>query len=486
MRLNCRRWLLILVFLLPAPLHSGEPLPGTAPLSLPGDDASVARRHIKQATDYFRRKLAASAVLRDESWKPDFSAPRAYATWLAPRRAACRKMLGLGSAKTAAGEARSTILAETGGCRVERFTIPVSNRPESAGLLARGLLFSPITKGPHPLLVVCGDATQWPEQMSGLLKGAKPAPWLVKLLGRGAMVYLPQSVERLKDHPYCKTTNHKDRRQILYRLGYVVGRTMTGLDVEDTLAAIEYFAHRADVDAGRIGLVGMGQGGMTALYTAALDRRVQATAVADYFQTHAQLCDEPVDRRLPGQFLEFGDAEVAALVAPRLLFVVHSNESSEHDGPVAIESRRAARFYKGLGASGRFVVVSSVGGEKMLKKSVELVSEGMGLPKAVEKVTLPGKPISKSDAKAQRDRHFAQKLRYLRFLIEASEEKRQRRWNLAACPVSEFDKVKAAMLADYRKLVGKVDTEGRPLRPRTDLVLITDTYKAYRVVIDVA
>jgi len=79
------------------------------------------------------------------------------------------------------------------------------------------------------------------------------------------------------------------------------------------LAAIDYLSQQPDVDPRRIGVAGIGQGGMTALYTAAVDRRVAAAAVADYFQRRNQCWEEPYDRRLPSQLLEFGDAEVAAL-----------------------------------------------------------------------------------------------------------------------------------------------------------------------------
>ena len=101
------------------------------------------------------------------------------------------------------------------------------------GLTARGLLFSGAGGGRRPLVIVCGDASSSPEQLAGLdPPGPRfPPGWLVDLVGRGATVYLPQSVERLMDHPYCQTTNGKDRRAILYRLAYVVGRTVPGLDV---------------------------------------------------------------------------------------------------------------------------------------------------------------------------------------------------------------------------------------------------------------
>ena len=90
---------------------------------------------------------------------------------------------------------------------------------------------------------------------------------------------------------------------------------MPGLDVQDTTAAITYLGSRPDVDPARIALVGIGQGGMTALYTTAVDRRVAVAVVADYFQPRERCWEEPVDRRLPAQLLEFGDAELAALIA---------------------------------------------------------------------------------------------------------------------------------------------------------------------------
>lgn len=41
------------------------------------------------------------------------------------------------------------------------------------------------------------------------------------------------------------------------------------------------------------------------------------------------------------------------------------------------------------------------------------------------------------------------------------------------------------MLDEFRKLVGEVNTDGTPLRPRSELVLTAEKYKAYRVMLDV-
>ena len=60
-------------------------------------------------------------------------------------------------------------------------------------------------------------------------------------------------------------------------------------------------------------------------------------------------------------------------------------------------------------------------------------------------------------------------MKYLRDLIEQSEAKREKRWPITAHPASGFKDIQTAMLADYRKLVGKVSTEDTPIRPRTEL-----------------
>ncbi len=461
-------------------LGAGEPLPGTSRLTLPRDDAVVHARHMQQVEDYFQRRIEEARQLRDRQWNPDFSSPKAYEDSIAEHRVNCRRMLGLVDAKAAVARAESTRLAASGDLRIERITIPVF-----AGLAARGLLFSSRADGPRPAVIVCADADTWPERFAGLTDDGKPAAWLADLVARGAMVYVPQSIERLTDHPYCKTTNSKDRRGILYRLAYPVGRTMPGLDVQDVLAAVDYLAERDDVDADQIGLVGVGQGGMTALYAAAVDRRIRAVAVADYFQVRDRCWQEPVDRRLARQLLEFGDAELAGLVAPRSLRVVHSAGSSIPEQRVMGEIARALRFYAGLHMADRLKVAVGLPGQDAAAQSTGLLADDLGLPEPRAGLDWPAVNVSDAEVRAVRDKHFEERLVYLRKLIAESEAKRDARWRLAKCSRSELDRLKAAMLKDYRELVGHVPTQGTPINPKTELALATDRYKLYRITLDV-
>jgi len=358
-------------------------------------------------------------------------------------------------------------------------------------------------------MILCPDADTWPERFAGLVESTLPPTWLGQLVARGVAVYVPQSVERLADHPYCVVTRGKDRRMVLYRLGYPVGRTMPGLDVQDALAAIDYLGHRPDVDPGRIGLAGIGQGGMTVLYAAALEPRVRAAVVADYFDRRDHCWQEPVDRRLPGQLLVCGDAELAALVAPRSLCIVASKSSAIPSDRVAGEVRRALGLYDDLmghsrprlcelpgtaeggratdhtAIDGAVAFVPDVPPPELPERAASLLAERLGLPPKSGEIECPARCVTARRAEAWRNEHFEERLRYLRALIAASEAKREARWALAARPPAEFPKFKLTMLAEYRRLVGEVPSEGRPLRPRSQLVLSTKKYRAYRVLLDV-
>src|SRR5690606_4287071 len=72
-------------------------------------------------------------------------------------------------------------------------------------------------------------------------------------------------------------------------------------------------------------VAGYGEGGLLALYTAAVDKRIDAVLVSAYFNTREKVWDEPIYRNVWGLLTEFGDAEIASLIAPRPLVVEYSS-----------------------------------------------------------------------------------------------------------------------------------------------------------------
>ena len=90
----------------------------------------------------------------------------------------------------------------------------------------------------------------------------------------------------------------------------------------------------------KIGVAGYAEGGLIAFYAAALDPRIEAVLVSGYFDSRQRLWEEPIYRNVFGLLQEFGDAEIASLIAPRALIVEHS-AVPKVDGPPAPREGRS-------------------------------------------------------------------------------------------------------------------------------------------------
>jgi dienelactone hydrolase len=101
-----------------------------------------------------------------------------------------------------------------------------------------------------------------------------------------------------------------------------MGRHIIGYEVQKVLAAVDWFAGSAP--GVRIGVAGVGEGGLVAFYAAAADTRISAALVSGYFNSRERVWAEPIYRNVWGLLEEFGDAEIASLVAPRGLVVEYA------------------------------------------------------------------------------------------------------------------------------------------------------------------
>src|SRR6185436_5117983 len=91
-----------------------------------------------------------------------------------------------------------------------------------------------------------------------------------------------------------------------------------------------------------VAVAGYGEGGLFALHAAAADGRIAATLVSGYFGPRQQLWREPIYRNLFGYLRDFGDAELAALIAPGKVIVEHSKPPSVGGPPPAQAGRGGA------------------------------------------------------------------------------------------------------------------------------------------------
>lgn len=194
----------------------------------------------------------------------------------------------LGTVTPMAARAARTLVAVWPDFRIEELRLEVER-----GHFAHALLLSPAAATSKAMIAV-GPADRSAEAWAGLAENTKPAPWLAALIARGYAVCLPVKVERTADHPMSQSTRGKDRRHILHRLGFVTGRSVTGIEVTELRGWAAYLGPGT-------GLYAEGDGAWTATYAAAVDKRFATLNRVDFRDPGDGLWREPVDHTIQGQ-----------------------------------------------------------------------------------------------------------------------------------------------------------------------------------------
>ena len=128
------------------------------------------------------------------------------------------------------------------------------------------------------------------------------------------------------------------------------GRTDTvGIRIAAARACLDYLASRPDVDPARIGVMGLSQGGETALYVAALDTRVAAAAVSGCVLPTQKVVRSACRCALaPGFGKDYGIEVLIALVAPRPLVIENGENDITYPASEAMKVLPAGRFVYSL------------------------------------------------------------------------------------------------------------------------------------------
>ena len=127
----------------------------------------------------------------------------------------------------------------------------------------------------------------------------------------------------------------------------LLGQTMIGWRVYDIKRVIDYIETRDDIDAARIGCMGISGGGTATLFSTAVEPRIKVAMVSGYLNTFRDSIlsmSHCIDNYVPG-ILNWGEMyDVAGLIAPRPLIA----ESGERDNifPIAASKESFARVSK--------------------------------------------------------------------------------------------------------------------------------------------
>ncbi len=117
----------------------------------------------------------------------------------------------------------------------------------------------------------------------------------------------------------------------------LVGQTMIGWRVWDVMRTLDYIATRPELDANRVGLMGISGGGTVTVFATALEPRIKTALVSGYLNTFRDSVgslSHCIDNYVPG-ILNWAEMhDIAGLIAPRPLFV----ESGEQDNIFPIKA----------------------------------------------------------------------------------------------------------------------------------------------------
>ncbi len=488
---------------------SGPTLPGTEPLTFEGD---LASEMVAEIDRFLLAALERAIDQRPAHWDRDFASADDYAASVETNRRRLAHILGIRDERAAPRplELIATTARPAPIARGEGYEALVVRWRAFGDVFGEGLLLRPTGNSPVANLVVIPHPDHSPEMLAALAEGLAAEMQLARRLAeRGCRVLVPVIVDREPvEHPMLRIPR-LSRREYLYRAAFVLGRHLIGYEVQKVLAGIDALEQEPEGAELPVGVAGWGDGGMLALYSAALDPRIDAALVSGYFDCRHALWEEPLDRNVFGLLERFGDAELAAMIAPRAL-VVEAAAGPEMvippgtgGGPgrlvtpapevVRREVARAARLVEDLGVADWLQLIESDGGGGTAGSDAALDGflaallpdvppPGTGSPSGG-----PRRLHAADDPDERMERQVHQIVRHNEWLIGESES--QRRAFLADV---EYDSLEAytESIAPYREhfydeVIGRFDLPLSPPDPRSRLLYDEPAFSGYEVVLDV-
>jgi pimeloyl-ACP methyl ester carboxylesterase len=146
----------------------------------------------------------------------------------------------------------------------------------------------------------------------------------------------------------------------------LLGKLLIAENLRDSLWAVEVLARHEEVDAGRLGCVGLSYGGRMTMLTAALEPRIKVAVISGAANVMQERIRGPYScgaQIIPG-LLPVGDVpEIAGLIAPRYcLWEVGSRDTLIHPKWADEALTRQRRVYRATGAEERLTVDRFAGG----------------------------------------------------------------------------------------------------------------------------
>ena len=385
------------------------------------------------------------------------------------------------------------------GVRIEKVRWSVLDGWDGCGLL---LIPKEIRFG----AVLIPDAGQTPEQLCGAGPDAN-SDGLV-LAKAGGLVVIPQVASRHREARSGRAI--MTDQEFLYRSAFILGRHLLGYHVQQNQSAIDLLSKV--VGDRPIVVAGWGEGGWIALATGAIDTRVDHTLVSGHFGAREGVWQEPIHRNVHGLLKGYGDAQLAALIAPRNLWIDSIRGPTVTiggdggapgilTGPSMEESRKemdiAAGLLKPWGLESNLHWIGEVDSPRMGQISDRAASEFLtallGESRTVEEIRkdrkVAGEAGWSSRVPVSEDRaEWLKRLdRWQQRTLDLIQYERDAHWKgLDTSSMEKFQSTVEPYRKEFREeVIGSWDLAKLDPKPRTRLVYEREKYRGYEVVLDV-
>lgn len=466
----------LLVFLAATSLQA-QVLPGTRPLE-PDPDFSATM--VAGIDRFALRLIEASKSTR----KPTREGLKAI-LGMVDERFPIKALELIGDTNTPA------LLAETEQARIFRVRWPVFE-----GVHGEGILVQPKGKAVARVIYI-PDADTEPEKLAND----------AMLACSGCEIVIPTLISRGTQY----STNDRfgvktniPHREWIYRQSYELGRHLIGYEVQKILSLMDYF----DMEQEQLPVLvaGLGEGGMIAMYAGAIDPRISSVYVWGYFSPREGVWAEPIYRNVSGLLRNFGDAEIASLIAPRPLVIESLGFPNVQGPPPAREGER------GIAAPGKVAKPSREAMKAEIERAqhlvpgnwIKLCTEEEGLKEVVghllpaevaEKIVRDIEPVmpQKNEQRARVDETrqerqvreletFTQKL-----IVRCEAERDTQFWKkLPLKSIVEFEKHTAVERERFwKEVIGRLPDPDLPMNARSRFVRETDKVVIYEATLDV-
>lgn len=464
---------------------AGEALPvlaGSRPLQ-PNPDFSAAM--VEGIDRFLLREIENSRASR----KPDRERLKAIIGAVDPR-------VPIKALELVGDTTQPALVAETDTARVLRVRWPVLD-----GVHGEGLLIQPKGKVLARVIYI-PDADTPPEKVVD-----------VRLVTSGCEIVIPALISR--DNEF--STNAKfgvktnaPHREWIYRQSYELGRHIIGYEVLKMLSLMDYFETLPDKLP--VLISGLGEGGMIAMYAGAIDTRFCGVYTYGCFGPREGVWEEPLDRNVFGLLRDFGDAEIASLIAPRP-FAFHDLGYPQVAGPKAAEAGKRSIAAPGkLTTPPRETVIAEVARARRIVPGdwIQHYTEEQGFTQVVNQVF--GKeianqifaitqskdvPVFVPIDKTRQERQVRELEAFTqRLLVSTEMERNEQFWRKLPLPKPDVAD-KSAALAEFEKhtaaerdrfwndVIGRFPDPNQPMNPKSRLVRETDAVAIYEITLDV-